>query len=202
MGREAICTVLSDGQKAQGKARLESSTVEFTGPFRLQIRFADITSVDAQGGELRIRYRGKRARFALGAEAAKWADRIRSPRSVLDKLGVKPGQCVVVLAMTDGNLRQQLESRDAVVTTRFPRQPADVVFLGAAAPRDLRRLATIRRAIAPAGAVWVLWPKGRRELKEDDVRAAAIANDLVDVKVVAFSDTHSALKLVIPRASR
>jgi hypothetical protein len=47
-----------------------------------------------------------------------------------------------------------------------------------------------------------LWPKGRKELREDDVRAAAKAQGLVDVKVMSFSATLSALKLVIPVALR
>ena len=47
-----------------------------------------------------------------------------------------------------------------------------------------------------------MWPKGRPELREDDIRRAALAIDLVDVKVAAFSATHSALKLVIPVAKR
>ena len=37
---------------------------------------------------------------------------------------------------------------------------------------------------------------------QDQVRAAAKAAGLTDVKVVAFSATHSALKLVIPLAAR
>jgi hypothetical protein len=44
--------------------------------------------------------------------------------------------------------------------------------------------------------------EGRKELTEDHVRAAAKKSGLVDVKVVAFSATHSALKLVIPLARR
>jgi hypothetical protein len=52
------------------------------------------------------------------------------------------------------------------------------------------------------GAVWVVWPKGRREFREDDVRAYGPRAKLVDVKVVRFSDTLSALKMMIPRAQR
>ena len=54
----------------------------------------------------------------------------------------------------------------------------------------------------PAGAIWVVWPKGRKELREDDVRNAAKAQGLVDIKVMSFSETLSALKLVIPVAER
>jgi hypothetical protein len=50
--------------------------------------------------------------------------------------------------------------------------------------------------------VWAIYPKGRRELSEDTVRAAGRRAGLVDVKVVRFSETLGALKLVIPRARR
>jgi hypothetical protein len=39
-------------------------------------------------------------------------------------------------------------------------------------------------------------------LKETDVIAAARDAGLVDIKVVKFSETHSALKLVIPLSRR
>ena len=68
--------------------------------------------------------------------------------------------------------------------------------------RDLDLLTRLRGVIAPAGAVWVFWRKGRQELREDDVRGAAIAQGLVDVKVIRVSDELSGLKLVIPVALR
>ena len=52
------------------------------------------------------------------------------------------------------------------------------------------------------GAIWVIWKKGDPALREDDVRAAALKTSLVDVKVVAFSPTHSGLKLVIRKSHR
>ena len=46
-------------------------------------------------------------------------------------------------------------------------------------------------------------PKGKGALvKDTDVMAAAREAGLVDTKVVSFSDTHTALKLVIPVAKR
>jgi hypothetical protein len=47
-----------------------------------------------------------------------------------------------------------------------------------------------------------VWVKGRKELNENHVREAALDAGLVDVKVARFSETHSALKLVVPRARR
>ena|GEM_PF-6467788 len=47
-----------------------------------------------------------------------------------------------------------------------------------------------------------MWPKGRRAFNEHHVREAALDAGLVDVKIARFSETHSALKLVVPKAKR
>ena len=77
------------------------------------------------------------------------------------------------------------------------RRSSDLVFLGVRDRRALERLARLRDAVAPAGAVWVVWPRGSAAVNENDVRDAALAQGLVDVKVAAFSERLSALKLVI-----
>jgi len=77
-----------------------------------------------------------------------------------------------------------------------------LIVLGVTTRRDLGRLEVALRSLDRDGAVWVVWPKGRRELTEDHIRAAALEAGLVDVKVMAFSTALSALKLVIPVAKR
>jgi hypothetical protein len=67
---------------------------------------------------------------------------------------------------------------------------------------DLPRLEALRRSIKPDGAIWVIWPKGRQEFREDDVRNYGPRAELVDVKVVAFSETLSGLKMVVPLTMR
>jgi hypothetical protein len=47
-----------------------------------------------------------------------------------------------------------------------------------------------------------VWPRGLPDLKVLEVIAAAKAAGLVDTKVVRFSETDTALKLVIPVALR
>jgi hypothetical protein len=70
------------------------------------------------------------------------------------------------------------------------------------APADLDRLPALARALAPAGGLWVIRPKGRAAVTEAEVRAAARGAGLVDVKVASFSPTHTADRFVIPRAAR
>jgi len=50
--------------------------------------------------------------------------------------------------------------------------------------------------------IWAIWPKGQKHIGEGMIRDAALAQGLVDVKVMAFSETLSGLKLVIPIAKR
>ena len=125
-----------------------------------------------------------------------------SKRGRLDKLGVKPGMRVAVLDLGEPDFVPELKGRTADVAAGKPRKDTDMVFLSAESVASLRRLPTLERVIRRNGAIWVLWPKGQKHITEDLIRAAAIQNGLVDVKVIAFSDRLSGLKLVIPIARR
>jgi hypothetical protein len=126
---------------------------------------------------------------------------VPSTRPLLDKLGVKPDLKVSVLGIDDPSFLRQLQDRSVDVSTRV-RKRSDLIFFHVDDRADLPRLTELRRSLQPAGAIWVLWPKGRREFREDDIRAFGPEAGLVDVKVVAFSPTLSALKMVIPIAQR
>jgi len=58
----------------------------------------------------------------------------------------------------------------------------------------------LKRALTPAGVLWVSWPKGSSkvatDLNENIVREIALKYGLVDVKVCAVDETWSGLKLV------
>ena len=123
-------------------------------------------------------------------------------KSVVEKLGVEPGLKVVLLGGFDPGFHGDVAEALAARPLARAGKGCDLVFVRLARPGDEARLARLVPAIAPAGAVWAVYAKGRRDLSEDSVRAAAIRAGLVDVKVVRFSDTLSALKLVIPKALR
>lgn len=202
MGSEAVCRVSYKGEASEGKALLETAELIFRGEFRLKIPFREIASLDASDGELRVGYDGGVAIFELGHTAEKWAEKIRNPRGLLDKLGVKPEMTVAVLGIEDDDFMSQLRHRVGEPSCELVTE-ADLVFYEANRIEDLGRLSELRGAIRPAGVVWVVSPKGKAAvLKDVDVMAAAREAGLVDTKVVGFSDTHTALKLVIPRAQR
>ena len=125
-----------------------------------------------------------------------------SKMSRLDKLGVRPGMRVAVLNVDDRRILKELSERTDDVATGRPLESSDMILFGVDGPKPLARLAAWRNRIKPDGMIWVIWPKGKPHIKEDMIRAAALAQDLVDVKVIAFSETLSGLKLVIPVAKR
>jgi hypothetical protein len=181
---------------------LETDELLLRGAERVRIRLADITKATAADGRLVVRHKGGTATFELGSVAGRWAERINHPPTLADKLGVKPGQRVTLLGLDDPSFAKTLEERGADVGRGRPRKGTDCVFLGVHRPRDLARLESLEAAMARDGAVWVVYPKGRKDPSEVDVIEAGKAAGFVDVKVARFSDTHTALKFVIPKARR
>jgi len=197
MGNEATCTVTWGERRSEGKAQLETAELIFRGEFRLAIPFERMKSVRADRGTLAIRFPDGTATFELGPLAEKWAAKIKNPKGRIDKLGVKPGARVAVLGVADAQFLVELAARTDDVSER-PRSDLDLLFLGADRRATLERLAALQGHLKPDGAIWVIRPKGSAAIAEKDVLAAGRAAGLVDVKVVAFSASHTAEKLVIP----
>jgi hypothetical protein len=197
MGLEAQCEVKSGKQVSRGKAQLETETLLFRGDFRLDIPLKAITAVEARGGKLVVKYPGGTAAFALGPQAEKWYLKIRYPRGLLEKLGVKPGMRVALLGTFPSDFGKQIRERTEMAATNL-----DVVFLLAETAAALKQLASLQKKIPPAGSIWVIYRKGQKEFGERDVMAGGKAAKLVDVKVVSFTETHTGLKFVIPKARR
>ena len=199
MGAESECTVHFAGQRSEGKALLETDHLIFRGAFRLTIPRRSITTLDADAGVLRVTFPDGTAVFELGSAAIKWAEKIRNPPSRLDKLGVKPGMRVAVSGVEDATFLEELADRTSDIARRTPKQGTDMIIFGANAVSDLARLQKLRGYLTPAGAIWVGHTKGKTApFKDVDVFAAAKSAGLVDVKVAAFSATHTAEKLVVP----
>jgi hypothetical protein len=121
---------------------------------------------------------------------------IPSTRPLIDKLGVKPGGRVAVLALDDPGFLDLLATRTRDVFLGRRRTDLDQLFVRFDRREDLPRLGGHKRFIAKDGAIWALWPKGSKAINENDVRDAALDVGLVDVKVVSFSQELSALKLI------
>ena len=205
MGAEARCQLRVGEAVHEGKALLETDELLFRGDkrgMRLAIPLASIRGVSGSDGALRVRFDGGDATFVLGKQAEKWAEKIRSPKSLIDKLDVKPEHTVSVVAIDEADFIESLRARAAnVVLGRFaPR--SSVIFLGAESAAALSRLEKAAAAMARDGAIWVVHPKGTAGLRDTEIFAEAKRLGLTYTKVARFSATHTAEKLVIPKASR
>lgn len=85
--------------------------------------------------------------------------------------------------------------------------PLDAVHLFVVERAKLKRaLPLVLKRLAPAGMLWVSWPKKAAkvatDITEDVIRAEALPLGLVDVKVCAVDETWSGLKLVIRKELR
>jgi hypothetical protein len=129
-------------------------------------------------------------------------ERSYANRPLLDKLGVKPESRIAVIGVRDASFLAQLAGRAADVARGWPKKDSDLIFFDAKSAKDLEELHSLRGSLKPDGAIWVVYPKGRPEIREIVVIAGAKRAGLVDNKVVRFSETHTALKLVIPLANR
>ena len=120
---------------------------------------------------------------------------------LVKKLGLVAGARVVALSEPPafrealGPLPEGVALRDRL------RGPADVVVVFVTSRAELeRRLAAAGKAIFPAGAIWVAWPKKASkvptDVTEDVVRAVALPTGLVDTKVCAIDETWSGLRVV------
>lgn len=203
MGQEAICRVRIGGQAVEARCLLETNEIIVRGDLRLKIPLKSISNLAEEGDELRVEYPDGVAYFELGARvAAKWASIIRNPKGLLDKLGVKEGSSVGVLGVTDIDFLNQLQGLGISFATSLTPEN-DFLFYEADEVDDLGRLEELKESIKSNGAIWVVSPKGKgARIKDIDVMAAARRAGLVDTKVASFSDTHTSLKLVIPKAKR
>ena len=205
MGQETRCVARYAGAVSEGKAQLESEELRFRGDFRLTIPLRDVRSVEADGGALRVVFGDDEVTFEVGALAEKWAAKIRNPRTLIDKLDIRPGARVAVLGVSrEGNdeFWSQLAARTECVVESSLAQELDLIVLGVELVVDLEQVGALEPCIRSNGGIWVVAPKGQRHITELDVLNAGRAAGLLDVKVAKFSATHTAHKFVIPKARR
>jgi hypothetical protein len=123
-----------------------------------------------------------------------------SKRSLVDKLGIKDGAKIVILNAPRGYERTLGTLPHVSRRSRVAGRLDFVQFFSTERQELERRFAALARALAPAGMLWISWPKRASgvatDLSEDVIRVIGLAHGLVDVKVAAVDDVWSGLKFV------
>lgn len=125
------------------------------------------------------------------------------------KLGIKPGHAVALVNAPDGFNATLGELPDGVAPASDVGRgaPVDVIVYFTTRLADLKkRFAGIAKRLAPAGGLWIAWPKKTSgvatDLTEKLIRAVGLEVGLVDNKVCAIDDTWSGLRFVIRLENR
>ena len=202
MGSELLCRVRSGGREASGKALLETNEIIFRGEMRMKIPLVSLRSVVARNGELHVKWSEGAAVFEIGDRAEKWAQKILHPKSTTEKLGIKPGLVISALGMADGNFVKDVRKAAGLFSDTKALNSSDLIFFGAEKGGKLARAGKLASSLTSAGALWIVYPKGKKHITELQVIDAGRQAGLVDVKVVSFSTTHTALKFVRPKEKR
>jgi hypothetical protein len=126
------------------------------------------------------------------------------------KLGVRPGDRLLLVgaprAWSVADLPDGVESGSETFRDSAS-EPAEVVIAFFAALAELREhVPLLARRIFPAGALWIAWPRRagghESDIRDQDIRDAALPLGLVDVKVAALDEDWSGLRLVWRRELR
>ena len=128
-----------------------------------------------------------------------------SGTALAQKLSLKTGMTVWFHAMPD-SVRTEIGDIDCVEWTA-PALGLDAAHIFTTERAEMERLlADLRPIIAPAGFVWVSWPKKaskvQTDITEDVIRTVCLPMGWVDVKVCAVDAVWSGLKLMIRKELR
>jgi hypothetical protein len=123
------------------------------------------------------------------------------------KLGIKDDFRIALLHVPE-DVKNELDGAFAKCKIeRITSKDLNFIFLFAKSRAGVAmELLPAAKALAPAGMLWISWPKKSSgvatDLTEDVVRQTGLDAGLVDVKVCAVTDVWSGLKFVIPVKDR
>jgi len=123
------------------------------------------------------------------------------------KLGIKDNFRVFLDGAPPDVLAELKAALSGCDILKSAKEPLDFAMLFVKGQSECKtRFAQLAKQLAPAGMLWVSWPKKASgiatALNENDVRRIGLSAGLVDIKVCAVNETWSGLKFVIPVAKR
>ena len=126
---------------------------------------------------------------------------------LVKKIGIKQQQRLFFKSAPASFAKDLGPLPDGTELLKAAKPPVDVAVLFVKGRAELEKeLMPVAEKIASNGMVWVGWPKKssgvKTDMTEDVVRAVALPQGLVDVKVCAIDETWSGLKLVWRKEKR
>ena len=127
---------------------------------------------------------------------------------LIKKLGIRDDMKLLILNPPNGmNAYWKLIGADCSTQLCKSTEEPDFIHVFATSQKEFQLLYDkIKLRLRGNVSIWVSWYKKSAgiptDLSEDKIRAFALKNNLVDIKVYAVTERWSGLKLVIPIAKR
>jgi hypothetical protein len=206
VGQELKTSLRFDGRILDGVALLETDSIIFRGEVSLTVKFSEIFKVEANAGWLDLQTGRGLLLLELGPKAEVWAERIKNPKGLVEKLGLDaasaPSRKLAVVGKLDPDLRADLDASGAKVAKSARGKDFDMIFVAASSKKDLEKLASYREMLKDDGGIWIVYPKGSADLTEREVLTAGRTLQLTDNKVVKVNEVLTSVRFVIPVALR
>ncbi len=201
MGYELSCPVDWRDERYAAKVLLETNEITCRGELKLKIKFSEIEKLNANNGQLSVETAKGKLTIHNGTQAEKWLKRIQTPKSTFEKLGIAPGMTLSVVGEAPASFLSELDSV-RIILIPFSEFNSEATFIFAETLSDLAVLEEMAELLNGPRPIWIVYPKGIKEIRETDVITAGRQAGLTDIKVVAFSERYTALKFVRPVTER
>jgi 16S rRNA G1207 methylase RsmC len=128
-------------------------------------------------------------------------------KDVLDKLGVKPGDAVLIAGAADADLVARARTKAGRPAARSGELADVILYWPRTAGEVTARLRALRKRIVETGGIWVISAKrgmerSGRPYLASEVIALGLAAGLVDNKICTISERDTAMRFVVRRADR
>lgn len=196
MAMESACKLSVGRDKYEGRVRMEGGYIDFAGNTKFRFRLAEIRNPRQDGTSICFDFHGNAVEIVLSERASgRWIEYILNPQSLADKLGVRDGQTVRILNLDDPELLSSLATKSARMV-HGTSQRCDLVMVGVERASELRQIEDLGETLAPGGSIWVVLTKALRTVTKANVITIAREAGLAHVKVVDYSETRAAYRIV------
>lgn len=190
MGREATGFIDYGGRRGDGRALLEAGELILRGEVKARLARSSLTNPRIEGDALVLDAPDGRLAIDVGAvEAGRWIEALsRAAPTLAEKLGIQAGGPVWVWGQTDDS------ALNGALAESRPAQPgAAALHLAIVSTKDDLASALAQRGDADA-ALWLVYPKGRREFGDAAIRATMRETGYIDSKSCAVSAALTATR--------
>lgn len=124
-----------------------------------------------------------------------------STRPLINKLGIKSGQNILMLQAPENYLSELGKLPDNITLNKKLTSNLDFIHFFTKDSIELKtHFPKLKKSLSKNGMLWISWPKLKSKIKtdlnENIIRDIGLEAGLVDVKVCAINDIWSGLKFV------